>query len=51
MFLAEARLDRPDRGEYRLAGEPVRQMDGDSLAAARNRRSKKAPPERGFSWD
>ncbi len=31
-------LDRPDSGEYRLAGEPVARMDGDQLAAVRNRR-------------
>ena len=31
-------LDRPDSGEYRLAGEPVARMDGDALAAVRNRR-------------
>ena len=31
-------LDRPDRGEYRLAGEPVQRLSGDQLAAARNRR-------------
>jgi putative ABC transport system ATP-binding protein len=31
-------LDRPDDGEYRLAGEPVQQLGGDALAAIRNRR-------------
>lgn len=31
-------LDRPDRGAYRLAGDAVREMDGDRLAAVRNRR-------------
>jgi putative ABC transport system ATP-binding protein len=31
-------LDRPTRGEYLLAGENVARMDGDALAAVRNRR-------------
>ena len=31
-------LDRPTRGDYLLAGENVAQMDGDALAAIRNRR-------------
>ena len=31
-------LDRPTRGGYRLAGDDVAQMDGDQLAAVRNRR-------------
>jgi len=31
-------LDRPDAGSYTLAGEPVQDMDGDALAAVRNRR-------------
>ncbi|MFP8833449.1 ABC transporter ATP-binding protein [Hydrogenophaga sp. XSHU_21] len=31
-------LDRPDTGEYRLAGEPVESLDGDALARVRNRR-------------
>jgi putative ABC transport system ATP-binding protein len=31
-------LDRPSRGAYRLAGEDVAAMDGDALAAIRNRR-------------
>lgn len=30
-------LDRPTRGEYRLAGEDVAHMDADQLAAIRNR--------------
>jgi putative ABC transport system ATP-binding protein len=31
-------LDRPTRGQYRLAGEDVAAMDADQLAAIRNRR-------------
>jgi putative ABC transport system ATP-binding protein len=31
-------LDRPSRGDYLLAGENVAQMNGDELAAIRNRR-------------
>jgi putative ABC transport system ATP-binding protein len=31
-------LDRPTAGEYRLAGEAVETLDGDALAAIRNRR-------------
>ena len=31
-------LDRPSAGHYRLAGEPVESLDGDALAAIRNRR-------------
>lgn len=31
-------LDRPDSGNYRLAGEPVQAMSKDALAAVRNRR-------------
>jgi len=31
-------LDRPDSGNYRLAGEPVQAMNKDALAAVRNRR-------------
>ena len=31
-------LDRPSRGEYRLAGESVSSLDADRLAALRNRR-------------
>ncbi|MCS7101458.1 MAG: ABC transporter ATP-binding protein [Burkholderiaceae bacterium] len=31
-------LDRPTRGQYRLAGEDVAQLDADRLAAVRNRR-------------
>ena len=31
-------LDRPSSGHYRLAGEPVDEMDRDALAAIRNRR-------------
>lgn len=31
-------LDRPDSGEYRLAGEAVEALDGDALASVRNRR-------------
>lgn len=31
-------LDRPDAGEYRLAGEPVQALAPDQLAAIRNRR-------------
>ncbi len=31
-------LDRPDAGEYRLAGEPVQDLAPDALAAIRNRR-------------
>ncbi len=31
-------LDRPDAGEYRLAGEPVQALASDPLAAIRNRR-------------
>ncbi len=31
-------LDRPTAGEYRLAGEPVQDMNADALASIRNRR-------------
>jgi putative ABC transport system ATP-binding protein len=31
-------LDRPTSGEYRLAGEPVQDMNADALASIRNRR-------------
>ncbi len=31
-------LDRPDAGEYRLAGEPVQDLTPDQLASIRNRR-------------
>ncbi len=31
-------LDRPDGGQYRLAGEAVETLDGDALASVRNRR-------------
>ncbi len=31
-------LDRPDSGEYLLAGEPVESLDGDALARVRNQR-------------
>jgi putative ABC transport system ATP-binding protein len=31
-------LDRPDSGQYRLAGEAVESLDGDALASVRNRR-------------
>jgi putative ABC transport system ATP-binding protein len=31
-------LDRPDSGQYRLAGEAVEALDGDALASVRNRR-------------
>ena len=31
-------LDRPDTGEYRLAGEPVQDLSPDRLAEVRNRR-------------
>jgi putative ABC transport system ATP-binding protein len=31
-------LDRPDSGQYRLAGEAVESLDGDALARVRNRR-------------
>jgi putative ABC transport system ATP-binding protein len=31
-------LDRPDSGQYRLAGEAVEALDGDALARVRNRR-------------
>ncbi len=32
-------LDRPTSGEYRLAGEPVQDMNADALASIRNRRN------------